>query len=210
MAQTTRETTRPVAVSRPAGGVRRWDALSWGPIFAGLIVTVATLVLMTILGAAIGLTADPVLAGEFDLGTAATVWGIITAVVAFLLGGMVAGATAKPTTGAGTLNGAMVGAFAIAAVTLSAALGIGNLLGAGAANLGQIAEIAPALETEEAVEFARAQADDAEIAAWVTFFSLLGAIIVAAIGGLLGARSTEAVVDDDRPAMTERDRESTV
>ena len=201
MPETTRESTRPAAtVPVVSAGARRWDIPQWGPIFAGLIVTVAALVLLTLLGVAVGLTADPVLTGDFDLGVAATVWGVASAVVAFLAGGVVAGSTAARSMGAGGFHGAMVGVFAVAAITLAAAFGLGNLLGAGAANLGQIAEIAPAFETQEAVQFAQAQSDDAQVAAWATFFSLVGAIVVAAIGGGIGGRSAEAATaDETRP-----------
>jgi hypothetical protein len=178
MAQTTRESRPPAASgAQPvavAQGARRRDLVRWGPVLAGLVVSIASLTLLTILGVAIGLTADPVIAGDFDLGVAATVWGFASAALAFLAGGLVAGAAQGRAPGAGLFNGMMVGVSAIAALTVAAAMGVGNLLGAGAANLAQIAEIAPALETADAVEFAQAQTDDARVAAWDAFLVLIG------------------------------------
>lgn len=203
MAETTRESRSPSTGAAPAVVVaqneRRRDLIRWGPILAGLVVAIASLTLLTVLGVAIGLTADPVIAGEFDLGVASTVWGFAAAALSFLAGGLVAGAASTRTPGAGVVNGMMVGVAAIAALTVAAAMGIGNLLGAGAANLAQIAEIAPAFETDEAVEFAQAQTDDARVAAWGAFVVLVGALILAAVGGLLGSRSAAAAADDDAP-----------
>jgi MFS family permease len=189
-----RPPAQPVAVT---DDFRRRDLIRWGAVLAGLVVAIASLTLLSILGTAIGLTAEPVVAGEFDLGLATTVWGFATAALAFLAGGLVAGVASTRTPGAGIFNGMMVGVSAIAVLALAVGMGIGNLLGAGAANLAQIAELGSAFETDEALEFAQAQTDDARIAAWGAFLVLLGALILAAVGGLLGARSAAAATDDE-------------
>ena len=58
------------------------DRVRWGPILAGLLTTIASMLILTVLGLAIGLSAfEP---GEGDgLGTAAGIWGAVSAVVAF-------------------------------------------------------------------------------------------------------------------------------
>ena len=191
MAQTTPPTPRSErAADVPARrAVALRDMVRWGPVFAGLTVLIAAMTLLTLLGVAIGVTADPVLAGDLDLGVAATIWGIATAVIAFLIGGFVAAYSTPMDAPGGAFNGFMVGALAIAALTVAAGLGIGNLLGAGAANLGQIADIAPAFDTDDAVQMAQDQMDDARVAAWATVAAFAGALILSALGGLAGSKA---------------------
>lgn len=201
MAQTTPATPRSdaeVDVRSPRRPLR--DMVRWGPVFAGLTVLIATMTLLTLLGVAIGLTAEPVIGGEGELGVAATIWGILTAVVAFLVGGFVAAYSTPMDTRGGTFNGFMVGALAIAALTVAAGLGIGNLLGAGAANLGEIADIAPSFETDDAVQVAQGRIDDARVAAWATIGAFAAAVVLAALGGLAGSKAGPHADPDDRDA----------
>lgn len=90
------------------------DRVRWGPIIAGLFTALSTLALLSILGVAVaGSTYDP---GDRarNFGIGAGIWGAISTLIAFLIGGWLA-ARAAAVRGAnnGILNGAMVWAVAI-------------------------------------------------------------------------------------------------
>jgi hypothetical protein len=114
--------------SSTAGGAARGDAglevntavvtptdrIRWGPILAGTFAALTALAVLSVLGAAIGLSSyDP---GDnprsFAIG--ATIWGIITMILSFLLGGWIAArSSAVRGRDNGLLNGAMVAGFGI-------------------------------------------------------------------------------------------------
>lgn len=102
------EVNTVVAQNRPLDRVR------WGPIMAGLFAALSLLALLSVLGMAIGLSAyDP---GDRarNFGIGAGVWGAISMLLAFFLGGWLAAKTAAVRGGQnGLLNGAMVWAVAI-------------------------------------------------------------------------------------------------
>lgn len=115
---------RVSTTSRPAApDVRHADAIDVknrvqiGPIVAGVLTAIATMLILTVLGLAIGASAlEPCDPGD-QVGTGALIWGIISAVIAFFLGGWVAAKTAAVAgAGSGLINGLMVGAAIIAIV----------------------------------------------------------------------------------------------
>lgn len=80
--------------------VREHDAVQvknrvqFGPIIAGVLTTIVTMLILTVLGLAIGASAlEPREAGD-ALGMGAAIWGIVSAVISFFLGGWVAAKTA--------------------------------------------------------------------------------------------------------------------
>lgn len=81
-------TTRGVGQTVAAGA---WPRISWGAIFAGLVVATALQVVLSLLGAAIGLAAlDPgSSAKSFGIGTA--IWTLLTALVSLFLAGSTTG-----------------------------------------------------------------------------------------------------------------------
>lgn len=199
--------TRPEAPARgpsadPARAevTSRRDLVRWGPIFAGLVTTIATLVVLTVLGLAIGLSAfEPNGLGDAD--TAATIWGIASAVLAFFAGGIVASGTSIASErGHGALQGMMVGVAAIAAVVLLVGLGLGNTLGAAATNLDQLGTIVNDLQVDadQAAAAAESAFEEAESGAWATLVGLLVALGAATAGGVLGVRRRADAEDNVR------------
>ena len=185
-------------------GVR--DRVRWGPIVAGLFTTLTTLVLLTLLGVAIGLSAfEPGEVGE-DVATGAAIWGGIALLLAFFVGGWVAGSTAGLLgAGNGTFNGLMVGVTAIVVTIWLVGSGLGNILGAAGANIGELSQIAGTAdvpEGEQVLDQARAAYDDAVAGTWGTFISLALALAAAAVGGLVGSRKHVDV--DAAPARSRR------
>jgi hypothetical protein len=111
-----------IAVERPR------DLVRWGPVIAGLFAALATLATLTVLGLAIGLSSynagDP--ASSFGIG--AGIWGAISALIAFGVGGWLAGRTAATRgTSSGILNGAMVWFVAVPLLVYLLGSGIGAL-----------------------------------------------------------------------------------
>lgn len=90
------------------------DRIRWGPILAGVFAAITTAAVLSTLGAAIGMSAydrtdDP---RTFAIG--AGVWGGITMLIAFALGGWLAARSAAPRGRSnGLLNGIMVAAAGI-------------------------------------------------------------------------------------------------
>ncbi len=119
------------------------NRVQWGPIVAGVLAAVVAFLLLTILGFALGAsTLDPAnTAGE--IGTWAAIWGAVSAVLAFLLGGWIAArSSAVDGTFAGLLNGLMVGAAGLLLIIWLSASGLGNLFGTIGSAVGSVANVA--------------------------------------------------------------------
>jgi len=163
--------------------LERRDLVRWSPVIAGVFTTIATLIVLSALGVAVGVSAIDPNENAAGVSTEAAIWGIASAVVAFFLGGFVAAkAAGVGGTPEGTFNGVMVGVTAIALTVILVGFGVGNLLGAAAANLGQVAGLG--LGGDDATDaFATAEAS-----AWATFIGLVAALVLSALGGLAGHR----------------------
>jgi len=142
------------------------DRVRWGAVFAGLFTTISTFILLSVLGAAIGAsTFDP---GDNlnGLGASAGIWGAVTALIAFFVGGLIAARAAAVTgKGNGALNGVMVWIVMIPLALYMVSSGIGTTLGAlggiaatgieaAAPIVGQVADnaVAPADVTVEGIQ----------------------------------------------------------
>jgi len=169
------------------------DRVQWGPILAGVLTTIATLLLLTVLGLAIGASAfEPRDSGE-SIGTSAAIWGGLSAIIAFFLGGYVAAKTAAVGgPGSGLINGLMVGAAILTLLLWLTGSGIASIIGSLGSNIGDIANVAQS-DPQAQQQAQQAQQVDANAAfenvrdsAWGTFVGLLLPLIAAALGGLLG------------------------
>jgi hypothetical protein len=131
MTQSSNYSDQPV-VHNEATVVTPIDRVRWGPIIAGLFAAMSALTILSVLGLAIGLSAwDPGdNARNWSIG--AGIWSIISALIAFFIGGMLAARSAAAAGSRnGTLNGAMVWAVAIPLLLF--------LLGGGFASMAQTA-----------------------------------------------------------------------
>lgn len=130
------------------------DRVRWASVLAGLFTTLSSLVFFTVLGIAIGLsTFDANNPDNFGLG--AGVYGAISALISFFLGGwMSARTTAVAGTGNAILNGAMVWLVAIPLIVNILGTGVGTLLGTATdvatAAAGAAAEVAAPLADDAA------------------------------------------------------------
>jgi hypothetical protein len=194
------------------------DRIRWGSVLAGLFAALSTLVILSLLGLAIGMTTydpgDPL--SSFGIG--AGIWGAISTILAFLIGGWLAARTAAVRGRSnGILNGIMVWVVAIPLILYFLGSGLGSIMnmatdaaatGASVA-VSQVAD-QPAAEgtAQNAAGQAQAQAtavagqitpqnvenvaDTAGSATWGTLIALLIGLASAAVGGLLGARDRTA------------------
>jgi cation transport ATPase len=179
---------RPVNVSVPA---ERRDQVRWGPVWAGLVVALSTFLLLELLS--FGLRWLTV--GADNGNTRGWVSGLL-GLIAFFLGGLVAGATAMwKHPGTGLLHGIMVWALGVVSIVLIATLGGGALFGSVADTLGQVSNLnRPDLSN---VDAGRALDTARSAARWGTL-GLLLSLAAAALGGLTGAKMWPRNKDADR------------
>jgi hypothetical protein len=108
--------------------VRPTDLVRWGPVLAGLFAALATLVTLSVLGLAVGLTSYDAGDPGRAFGIGAGIWGGLTALISFLVGGWIAGRSAAFSgTTSGIMNGAMVWFVTIPLLVYLLGSGIGAL-----------------------------------------------------------------------------------
>ncbi|PPK93089.1 hypothetical protein CLV92_1115 [Kineococcus xinjiangensis] len=169
---------RPMQLSM---GAERRDRVRWGPIWAGLIVTLSTFLLLEVAFLALGwLTVG----GTNDT-TAGWVSGLI-GLFSFFLGGLTAGATSMWRGASdGLLHGIMVWGLGVVGIVFLTLFGGGALFGSVANVLSQVGAVQqanlPDVQLGQAMDTVRTGA------AWAAL-SLGLAITASAIGGLLGAK----------------------
>ena len=104
--------------------------VSWGAVFAGFVIAVALQMTLTVLGAAIGLTA---LDGEDNgraFGIGAAIWALLVPMVTLYVGGMVAGRTAHLHNNRNAfLHGALVWALSLLLAAWMLGTGASRILG---------------------------------------------------------------------------------
>jgi hypothetical protein len=184
-ARTTLEGRTMTSEVRPVGlraRVDRRDRTRWGPVWAGTVVAVATYLLLelALLGTDL-LDADVGGGGGLPDGALLTV---VAAALAFLLGGVVAGASfAHRDAQDGILHGLLVWATTIAIFVLLAILGTGLALG----TLGDTVDrVRPGFSDQDPA--AAQDEDDLEEAAGTAALMLGVTAVAAAAGGLLGSK----------------------
>ncbi len=171
-------------------GVYR-DRVSWGAIWGGLLTAMGLFILLSILAAAIGITATQ--ETQVEAGDVNRLAGVVSAVLAllsFFVGGYIAGlGSGAAGHGAGALNGFLVWALALVLMLAFAGLGLGQVFGVLTENFVQLRGVGTGQVDPQAL------AEGAQSAAWIGFISLALAATAATLGGWLGASS-----DDDEAA----------
>lgn len=221
------DSTQPVGAERiTTGGTRGYvgptltsenvmpvrDRVQWGPIAAGTISGLVLMLLLSVLGLAVGASAFEPGTDVTDWGTAAGIWGAISVLASFFIGGWVAARTAAVGGNfAGLMNGLMAGAAILLLITWLATTGVGNVVGLLGANLGDIAEFTTDLggdpaDAEQAADEAADAADEAaaaaadaydevESGAWGTLLALILALGAAAVGGMVGHNKRQDLIE---------------
>lgn len=119
------------------------NRVQWGPVIAGVVAAITTFLLLTILGIALGASVLEPADTAGEISKWAAVWGAITAVLAFFIGGWIAArSSAVDGTFAALLNGLMVGATGLLLIIWLSASGLGNLFGTIGSAVGSVANVA--------------------------------------------------------------------
>lgn len=177
------------------------DRVRWGPIWAGLLAAFFTLLVLSLLGLAIG--ASTINAGAAAQGNAnpnagqySAIWAGVSAIIAFLIGGYVAGRTAAVhTRGWAALNGMLVFLLALPILLWLATQGLGAIIGnansiaAGLGiNLGQLQGAAIGAAHNPTTGQAQQAASTVQTTAWGTLIGLIVGLVAGGLGGLLGTQ----------------------
>ena len=171
------------------------NRVQWGPIIAGSLAALGSLLVLTLLGIAIGSSAIEPGADVTDWGTGAGIWGGISALASLFIGGWVAAKTAAVDGPfAGLMNGLMAALATIVALLVAAAPGLDNALGFLGGNLSNLANF-----TQDATANGQVTGnpafDDLEKGAWGTLLAVLLGLGAAALGGLLGHNQRRDLID---------------
>ena len=167
------------------GRERPWgDRVRWGPLWAGLITTLATFTLLQLIFVATK-------AVDIDLGgdTSFSFWTAVSALLAFFIGGLVAGATTKwDRTDDGALHGVLLWALATVALLILggvSARALAGPLGGYLESVGGAADIPAGPQRDAALEAAQDRASQALIA---LFLALVASVAGAVAGSKLWPR----------------------
>ena len=167
-------------------GNGRRDRVRWGPIWAGLVIAIASFLLLSTAAIAVGALAVEGGVRADEAGMAGGIVSAVIALLAFLAGGFVAARTAGVIgRGYGALNGFLVWALGVVLILALAAFGLGSLFGASGdlfAQYQQMGQPQPeGVDQQQVVEGIR----NSSIGA---FIGMLLPALAAAAGGALGGR----------------------
>lgn len=122
------------------------DIVRWGPIVAGVVTALAVMLFMTVLGLALGLSAIGQTNDLQTWGTAAGIWGGISALLSFFFGGWMAGrGSANGPDRNGVLNGFVTGATTLIVLIWLATSALTGALGFFASTITDLTSAAPAV-----------------------------------------------------------------
>ncbi|MGB3262485.1 MAG: hypothetical protein WBA89_00875 [Microcoleus sp.] len=132
------EVAEPTVVNT---AVNYHDRVRWGPIFAGIAIALTGQLLLSALGAAIGLSAGATGADAGSVSLAVGIWSIVSLLVSLFLGGWVMAQSCGPMTKkTAILNAAILWGTTLALSSWLLASGISGAVDAVAANAGEIAD----------------------------------------------------------------------
>ncbi|HBB35234.1 MAG TPA: hypothetical protein DDZ80_18855 [Cyanobacteria bacterium UBA8803] len=177
------------------------DRVRWGPIFSGLVVAIATQLLLSAFGAAIG---SSFLAGSGaprsnapGVGTSVGIWSIISLLIALFIGSWVAARASGPMNrNTALLNGAILWATTLALSSWLLASGVSGAFGIAASNAGEVINQTqqgsvnvPNNPPNITADQARAIADNAAKGLWSFFLGSLLGLAASLAGAAAGARN---------------------
>lgn len=187
------------------------DRVRWGPILAGLVTAISSQLVLSGIGAAIGLTSlanSGAPRSNADIvGSAVGIWSIISLLISLFLGGWITARACGPMNrSTALLNGAILWATTLAISAWLLSSGVSGAFGIVASNAGEIINQAPTgaadLPTTPpnvTADQARNLAGDAATVGWSFALGSLLGLIAALVGASVGTRhprpATQTVVD---------------
>ncbi|MEZ2248783.1 hypothetical protein [Microcoleus sp.] len=177
------------------------DRVRWGPIFSGLVIAIGSQLVLSALGAAIGLSniansgAPRSIAGS--IGTGVGIWSIISLLISLGLGGWVTARACGPMNrNTALLNGAILWATTLTIGSWLLANGVAGTFGVVAANAGEAINQAqqggvdlPNQAPNVTAQNARDIAGNAAKAGWSFLFGSLLGLVASMAGASAGART---------------------
>ncbi|MDJ0736491.1 MAG: hypothetical protein QNJ47_20915 [Nostocaceae cyanobacterium] len=175
------------------------DRVRWGPIFAGIVIAIASQLVLSALGAAIGLTAGASGTQASTVGVGVGIWSIISLLISLFLGGWVCANSCGPMNKkTALLHGIILWATTLAISSWLLANGVSGTFGVVASNAGEVINQVqqpgglsvpdpsnvPNINTQEA----RNIASDSAKVAWSFIFGSLVGMVTSMIGASVGAR----------------------
>ncbi|MCC3405755.1 MAG: hypothetical protein JGK17_09215 [Microcoleus sp. PH2017_10_PVI_O_A] len=177
------------------------DLVRWGPIFSGLVIAIGTQLVLSALGAAIGLSniansgAPRSIASS--VGTGVGIWSIISLLISLGVGGWVTARACGPMNrSTALLNGAILWATTLTIGSWLLANGVAGTFGVVAANAGEAINQAqqggvnlPNQAPNVSAQDARNIAENAAKAGWSFLFGSLLGLVASMAGASAGART---------------------
>ena len=180
------------------------DRVRWGPIFAGIVVSIASQLILSALGTSIGLSAGAAGTGAGAVGAGIGIWAIISLFLSLLIGAWVMASACGPMNSkTALLNGTILWATTLAVSAWLLASGVSGTFGVIAANAGETlnqiqepgglalpnASDIPDVSAGEAQTYAA----NAAKASWSFLFGSLLGLVASLIGSNIGARKPRTV-----------------
>jgi len=172
------------------------DRVRWGPIFGGIAIAISTQLILSALGAAIGLSVGANGANAGNVGLGVGIWAIISLIIALFLGGWVMAMSCGPMNKkTALLNAAILWGTTLALSSWLLVSGISGTFGVIASNAGEIANQVQqpgGVNIPNQVNIdpnqARNIAGNTAKAAWSFIFGSLLGLIATMVGASVGAR----------------------
>lgn len=190
--------TEPARVNQTV--VEYHDRVRWGPIISGLVVALASQLILSALGAAIGSTflsgSGAPRSNAGGVGTSVGIWSIISLLIALFVGSWVAARASGPMNrNTALLNGAILWATTLALSAWLLASGVSGAFGIAASNAGEVFNqvqeggVNVPNQPNVTADQTRAIADNAARGLWSFVVGSLLGLAASMAGASAGARS---------------------
>ena len=187
--------TAPLAIE---GQRPTWDrGMQWKPIIAGALAGFAAMIVLTTLGAALGISAADAADGADarSVGTAAGIWWLLTVIASGLFGGWVVARTARRDLDYDpVIYGVLAWAVGTLILLFLLAIGVGSMMGGLGGGLGAAAAErgVPNAAPADTARVAQAAANVGKGAAWGLLISQVLGIAASIFGANMKRRRTAA------------------
>lgn len=183
----------------PVPAVDYHDRVRWGPIFAGLVTAISAQLVLSGIGAAIGLTSlansGAPRSNADVVGSAVGIWSIISLLIALFLGGWITARACGPMNrSTALLNGAILWGTTLALSAWLVSSGVSGAFGIVASNAGEILNqtnpgaVPNATPPDVTADQARDLAGNAATVGWSFALGSLLGLLAALIGSSVGTR----------------------
>lgn len=200
----------------PVAGMDYHDRVRWGPILAGLVTAISSQLVLSGIGAAIGLTTianSGAPRSDADVvGSAVGIWSIVSLLISLFLGGWITARACGPMNrSTALLNGAILWATTLAISAWLLSNGVSGAFGIVASNAGEIINQAPPGAAEIPAQAPNVTADEARNIAgnaatvgWSFSLGALLGLISALVGASVGTRHPRATTVVNTPVNDTR------